>query len=45
MAPLCYAQAYLSATLFEMLPGGIWVIVGLGLVYVAVVVALLVRRA
>lgn len=44
MAPLCYAQAYLSATLFEYLPGGLWIIIGLGVVYVAVVVALLVRR-
>jgi uncharacterized membrane protein YdjX (TVP38/TMEM64 family) len=44
MAPLCYAQAYLSATLFEFLPGGIWIIVGLGAVYVAIVIALLLKR-
>jgi uncharacterized membrane protein YdjX (TVP38/TMEM64 family) len=44
MAPLCYAQAYLAATIFEILPGGLWIVAGLGLVYVVVVIVLLAAR-
>ena len=44
MAPLCYAQAYLAEQIFRVLPGSAIVLVALGLAYVAVVVALLIRR-
>ena len=44
MAPLCYAQAYLAQTLFDVIPGGIWIIVAAGVVYVAIVVWLLVKK-
>jgi uncharacterized membrane protein YdjX (TVP38/TMEM64 family) len=44
MAPLCYLQAYLSETLFTLVPGGIWVVAILGVVYLIVVVALVVVR-
>ena len=44
MAPLCYAQAYLAAQIFSILPGSAIVVVGLGLAYVVVVVVLLMRR-
>jgi uncharacterized membrane protein YdjX (TVP38/TMEM64 family) len=44
MAPLCYAQAYLAAQIFSILPGSAFVVVGLGLAYVVVVVVLLMRR-
>jgi uncharacterized membrane protein YdjX (TVP38/TMEM64 family) len=44
MAPLCYVQAYLAETLFDVIPGGIWVILAAGIVYVGIVVWLLVRK-
>jgi uncharacterized membrane protein YdjX (TVP38/TMEM64 family) len=44
MAPLCYAQAYLAQTLFEVLPGGVWILAGAGVVYVAIVIWLLVKK-
>jgi uncharacterized membrane protein YdjX (TVP38/TMEM64 family) len=44
MAPLCYAQAYLAEQIFRVLPGSAVVVAGLGVAYVVVVVALLIRR-
>jgi uncharacterized membrane protein YdjX (TVP38/TMEM64 family) len=44
MIPLCYAQAYLSATIFELIPGGLWVLVAGAVVYIAVVIALVARK-
>jgi uncharacterized membrane protein YdjX (TVP38/TMEM64 family) len=44
MAPLCYLQAYLSQTLFDVLPGGVWVLVGAGVAYLAVVLWLLLKK-
>ena len=37
MAPLCFAQAYLAASLFEILPGGPIIVVVLGAAYLAIV--------
>jgi uncharacterized membrane protein YdjX (TVP38/TMEM64 family) len=44
MAPLCYVQSYLAATIFTYLPAGVWIVVGVGIAYVVVVSALLFRR-
>ena len=45
MIPLCYAQAYLSAAIFERLPGGVWLVAGLGVAYLVVVLVLLLKPA
>ena len=37
MAPLCFAQAYLAASLFEILPGGPLLVLALGVAYVLIV--------
>jgi uncharacterized membrane protein YdjX (TVP38/TMEM64 family) len=37
MAPLCYAQAYLAERIFRVLPGSLWVILGMGGVYAVLV--------
>ena len=44
MAPACFLQAYLAASLFEILPGGPLIVLALGAVYLVVVVWLVVRR-
>jgi uncharacterized membrane protein YdjX (TVP38/TMEM64 family) len=44
MAPLCFAQAYLAASLFEILPGGPIIVLVLGAAYLAVVVWFLLTR-
>jgi uncharacterized membrane protein YdjX (TVP38/TMEM64 family) len=44
MAPLCYAQAYAAETLFRILPGSGFLLLGLALAYAAVVLALVLRR-
>ena len=44
MVPLCYAQAYLSATIFEYLPGGLWIFIAGGGIYLVVVLVLLLRK-
>jgi uncharacterized membrane protein YdjX (TVP38/TMEM64 family) len=38
MAPLCYAQSYLSEQIFTLLPGAVFVLGALGLAYVALLV-------
>lgn len=43
MAPLCYAQAYLADRLFRVLPGSATIVVGFGVAYLVVVVALVAR--
>jgi uncharacterized membrane protein YdjX (TVP38/TMEM64 family) len=43
MAPLCYLQAYLAATLFELLPGSGLLLLVLGAAYVAILAAVLLR--
>jgi uncharacterized membrane protein YdjX (TVP38/TMEM64 family) len=44
MAPLCFAQAYLAASLFEILPGGPLIVLGLGAIYLLIVVWFLLGR-
>lgn len=44
MAPLCFAQAYLAAEIFRILPGAVWILIGAGLLYVAFLVVWLTRR-
>jgi uncharacterized membrane protein YdjX (TVP38/TMEM64 family) len=44
MAPACFLQAYLAASLFEVLPGGPVIVLTLGAVYLVVVVWLVLRR-
>jgi uncharacterized membrane protein YdjX (TVP38/TMEM64 family) len=44
MAPACFLQAYLAASLFEFLPGGPVIVLALGAAYLVVVVWLVVRR-
>lgn len=41
MAPLCYLQAYLAATIFELLPGSGLVLLVLGVAYVVILAAVL----
>jgi uncharacterized membrane protein YdjX (TVP38/TMEM64 family) len=41
MAPLCYLQAYLAATVVELLPGSVWLLLGLGVAYVVIFAAVL----
>jgi uncharacterized membrane protein YdjX (TVP38/TMEM64 family) len=43
MAPLCYAQAYLAATLFELLPGSPFVLMAVALVVTVAVMWLALR--
>jgi uncharacterized membrane protein YdjX (TVP38/TMEM64 family) len=43
MAPLCFAQAYLAAEIFDVLPGAVYVLVGAALLYVGFVVVWLIR--
>ena len=43
MAPLCYAQAYLSETIFDVLPGALYVLIGVGLLYVLFLVVWFMR--
>jgi uncharacterized membrane protein YdjX (TVP38/TMEM64 family) len=45
MAPLCYAQAYAAETLFRILPGSGFLLLGLAVVYAAAVLVLVLRRA
>jgi len=44
MAPLCYAQAYLAEQIFDVLPGAIYVLGAMGLLYVAALVIWLTRK-
>lgn len=44
MAPLCFAQSYLAASLFEILPGGPLIVLALGAVYLLIVVWFLLGR-
>jgi uncharacterized membrane protein YdjX (TVP38/TMEM64 family) len=44
MAPACFLQAYLAASLFEFLPGGPLIVLALGAAYLVVVVWLVLRR-
>lgn len=44
MAPLCFAQAYLAEQIFAILPGGFYVLVAAGAIYVAVLIVWLWRR-
>jgi uncharacterized membrane protein YdjX (TVP38/TMEM64 family) len=44
MAPACFLQAYLAASLFEVLPGGPLLVLALGAVYLVVVIWLVLRR-
>jgi hypothetical protein len=38
MAPFCFAQAFLAASLFEIVPGGPIVLLALAAIYLVVVV-------
>jgi len=44
MAPLCYAQAYLAEQIFDVLPGAIYVLGAMGLLYLAALVIWLTRK-
>ena len=44
MAPLCFAQAYLAEQIFEILPGAVYVLGVVGIVYIAALVYWLTRR-
>lgn len=43
MAPLCYVQSYLAVAIFTYLPAGLWIVIGLGVLYLVIVSALLFR--
>jgi uncharacterized membrane protein YdjX (TVP38/TMEM64 family) len=43
MAPLCYAQAYVADRVFSVLPGSLWLVAALGLLYAALVVRVVAR--
>jgi uncharacterized membrane protein YdjX (TVP38/TMEM64 family) len=45
MAPLCFVQSYLAAAIFTYLPAGLWIVIGLGVLYLVIVSALLFRRS
>lgn len=45
MAPLCYAQSYLSEQLFQIIPGALYFVIAAGLAYVLVLVLYLRRKA
>ena len=44
MTPLCYLQSYLAQQLFQVIPGAMYWLVGVSLVYVAALIIFLVRR-
>ncbi len=44
MAPLCFAQSYLAATLFEILPGGPVLLLALGVVYILIILWFVLSR-
>ncbi len=44
MAPLCYAQAYLAAQIFDVLPGAGYVLIASGVAYVVLLVWWIVRK-
>ena len=44
MAPLCYAQAFLADRLFRVLPGSIWLVLGLGIAYAVAVLWIVLRH-
>lgn len=44
MAPLCFAQAYLAEQIFAILPGGFYLLLVAGVIYVSVLIAWLWRR-
>lgn len=44
MAPLCFAQAYLAEQIFEVLPGAVYILAGVGLVYILALVIWLTRK-
>jgi uncharacterized membrane protein YdjX (TVP38/TMEM64 family) len=37
MAPFCFAQAFLAASLFELVPGGPIILLALGVLYLVIV--------
>ena len=44
MTPLCYLQSYLAQQIFQVIPGAIYWLVGVSLIYVAALVIFLARR-
>lgn len=44
MAPLCFAQAYLAQEIFDVLPGGFYVLIVAGVIYVGALVTWLWRK-
>lgn len=44
MAPLCFAQSYLAAQIFDVLPGAVYVLAAAGVVYIAALIIWLTRK-
>ena len=44
MTPLCYLQSYLAEQLFQIIPGAMYWLVGVGLIYVVALILYLTRR-
>jgi uncharacterized membrane protein YdjX (TVP38/TMEM64 family) len=44
MTPLCYLQSYLAQQIFQVIPGAVYWLIGVSLIYVAALVIFLARR-